>query len=1145
MVGVVDLTQEPTFALGAMRVHAAKRQVECGNTVESLEPRIMQVLVVLARNRGRVVSRQALIDSCWDGRIVVKDALNRCISAIRRLAETSAAFTITTVPRVGYLLEEVAAATTEAASRGKHERRYVTVLSCKLARGAGSTAAIDPEEWRSIGLDYLRIAQRAIEQFDGHLSAGAGHTLVAYFGFPRAREDAAECAVRAGLEIVARTEALNEHSGQRLRLSAQIGLHFGGVVAGRMPDGSTEMFGDASDVAAAIQAQAAAGSVVMSPAVLELVESRIQSEPQREIELDGSDVLLHRAVGTRSRLAGRTLRPVTTFVGRAEELRLLSTRFERAQSSGGQFVLVRGEPGIGKSRLTAELARRLRTDFETHSRTHRWIECGGSAVFANTPFHALTELLVEGMGLDSSDAAARIETLERVLDRAGLRLAEAVPLVAGLLHIPVPTHYPKPMFSPDQRRRRLFEVVLDWIFSASTEAPLVLVIEDLQWIDPSTLELVHMLAEQGAASPLLVVCTSRPEFEPTWAALSHHTVVDLPRLHSAETRELVRAATRAALEPDAVDVVTKRSDGIPLFAEELARLMLEPMSSPEPRVIPATLRDSLSARLDRLEEAKSVAQFCAVLGREFTYPLLRAISPLAESQLRAALTKLVRAELIIERGVPPEASYEFRHTLIQEAAYEALLKSDRRELHARVAKVIATDRPDVMATQPEVLARHWAAAGEIEHAIAAWTQAAKAARSRQAHREAEEAIKRALELLATLPESPERDVREMELVSDLGSAIQILRGDAAPEAIAALARCRALADKGGNIKRQIAVLLQACSQTLVAGNVRDAALLADQLVELAKRDGTDALLAPAHQIRFFAAHYCGDADNATQHYEAWRRIWAPGGQMLAYRVRDGLTFASLRALFAGDEGVARERLREAHECARSSADHYEIAGVLAYEAFMNILLEEFARAELAASESLSMCEDGRHGVLAAVARMALGRAWADRGRAPDGLALMRRAIADLIALDHWLPVPGIKYLYSEACVVDGRYAEALTSAEEGLSFNPHELAYRPAGLTARGMARFALGHSDLAARDYIHAIELAQRTNAKLHELKAATCLAELLRSKGEIQAARDVLQTIHAWFAGRMDMAAVRRASDLLQALDQAEPEVRANWTH
>lgn len=1128
---MVDLAQEPSFALGALHVHAAKRQVEYGASVETLEPRIMQVLVVLARHRGRVVSRQELIDACWDGRIVVKDALNRCISAIRRLSESYPAFTITTVARVGYVLEE--SASTQPESCGSAERRYVTIMCCKLVRAPGTAAPVDPEEWRAIVTDHRRTTQQLIEQFDGHVASAPGSVIVAYFGFPRASEDAAERAVRAALAIIDGIELFNKQSSHPLRLSARIGIHAGSVVASQTTDGTTELFGDAADVATSVQAHVAAGSVAITAAVLELVDDRVECEPYRDLELDGAHLLLHRVTAVRSRGRDRSLRPVHVFVGRERELQTLLDRFERTTTSQGQFILVRGEPGIGKSRLIAELQWLLRAD-GTGARRHRWIECGGAALFAHTPFHTLAEMLLEGLQLQAAEPSTKIDAIERALEDAGLRVVEAVPLIAGLLRVPLPAHYPTPIFSPDERRRRLFAVVLDWLVSASTAEPIILVVEDLHWVDPSTLELVHMLAEQGAHAPLLVVCTARSEFQPPWAARPHHTQLELPRLHRAETRALIRSATtHTELTADAVDAVIERSDGVPLFVEELARFMLEPAAHTQERAIPTTLRDSLCARLDRLDRAKRVVQLCAVLGREFSYQLLRAISTLSDAELRAALSKLADAELILELGVAPDARYRFRHTLIQDAAYEALLKSERRELHARVAAIICEQCPDIAASQPELLARHWTDAGETEHAIAAWTRAASAARARQAHREAEDATRHALALLATLPESAERDVREMELVSELGSALQILRGEAAPEAIAALARCRTLAEKGGNIKRQIAVLLQTASQTIVTGNVRDAALLADHVLELAKRDGSDASLAPAHQMRFFAAHYLGDHERADLHYAAWRRIWEPGGSMQSYRVRDGLTFASLRALFAGYEDVARERFREADAWARGTNDPYEIAGALAYESMMHIQLEEFARAEAAATESLAMCEERGLMTLAAIARTALGRAWTDRGRAPDGLALMQRGIGELIAFDHWLPVPGLKYMFSKACVVDGRYHEALVAADEGLRFNPHELAYRPEGLTTRGAAHYELGHIDLAVRDFIDAIELAQRTRARLSELRAATHLAQLLWARDEVQAARDVLQTIHAWFAGRETMIAVRRASELMQKLN------------
>jgi class 3 adenylate cyclase/tetratricopeptide (TPR) repeat protein len=1115
-----------------MQVRPAVREVQYGGTTQSLEPRIMQVLVVLARNRGRVVSRQDLSDACWDGRIVVDNALNRCIVAIRRLSEACAGFTITTVARVGYLLEESGAVVAEPVilTGPKHERRHVTVLSCDLVRPIGITTRLDPEDWRAVVTEYQRATAAAVDRLGGHIARGRRERVLAYFGFPRAREDAAERAVRAGLEIVASLRGVSAREGQETRVSVQIGIHAAVVVVGQNSAGAPEMFGEASEIASHVRSEAAADTVVITRAVRDLVADSITVEEDRALKLDGVDapVQLYRAVCVvakpRGRRASRELMP---FVGREEQTQLLVNRLNRARDASGQLVLLRGEAGIGKSRLVAEFKALVQDE------PHQWIECGGAALFGNTPFHAVAEMLQEALGWSDEDPAQRVQILEESLEQSGLRLTEAVPLIAEMLNLPIPPRYPPLMFAPDQRRKRLFAAVLGWIFAAARDQPLVLVIEDLHWLDPSTLELIQMLAEQCATARLLLVCTARPEFEPPWAWRGHHALVALNRLSNRETHALVAArAAGGELEPDAIDVVIQRSDGVPLFAEELMCLMLERNGRLGAREIPATLRDSLSERLDRLEHAKGVAQLSAVLGREFSYGLIRALSPMSDSELQSALTKLAEAELIYERGLPPEATYQFRHTLIQDAAYEALLKAERRELHARVARTFTDKFPALAVAQPELLARHWTDAGETENAIAAWTKAATAARSRQAHKEAEEGYRRALELLATLPESPERDVREMELVSDLGSALQILRGEAAPEAVAALARCRALAEKRGTITRQIAVLLQTCLQAMVTGNLRDAALLADQLIELAKREGSEESLAKAHQTRFFACYYLGDSEGAENHFAIWRKIWESGGYAQTYRVRDGLSYASIRALMSGRFDLARERFREASSYARKTGDRFEIAAARTYEAFLHIELAEFECAGAAASDGVSTSEELGFAVLAGIGRVALGCVWAHQDKTHDGVALMRRGVAELIKVDYRLPVPGLLYLLVEGLTLDGAFEDALVAVEDALSFNPQELAYRPEGLLARGNLRFKLGQTDLAVADFTDAIALAQKTGAKLFELRAATGFARLLHARGDSRAARDVLKPICDWFTTGAEVLPVQEAKVLLDEL-------------
>src|SRR5262249_33967536 len=360
----------------------------------------------------------------------------------------------------------------------------------------------------------------------------------------------------------------------------------------------------------------------------------------------------------------------------------------------------------------------------------------GEQFSANTPFHAVIQILDRGLGWSGDESKdERVGQLERSLELAGLKLGEAVPLIAEMLSLPIPEKYPPLMFAPDQKRRRLLANIATWVLNAARLQPMGNVLEDLHLVGPSTLELMQTLVEQAATAPLLLLYTARQEFRAPWPMRAHHVQITLNRLSERHTREMIAGvAARTALAKGVIDAVVKRTDGVPLFAEELTRLMLEGDGRRPAREIPVTLQDSLMARLDRLGPAKEVAQVGAVLGREFSYELLQAVSSMPEAELQAALTKLTDAELIYARGIAPEAQYQFKHALIQDAAYEALLKSSRKELHRRTAETLTQRFAAVAEVQPEVLARHFADAGDAKAAIAAWKKAGDAAEARRALR---------------------------------------------------------------------------------------------------------------------------------------------------------------------------------------------------------------------------------------------------------------------------------------------------------------------------------------------------------------------------------------------------------------------------
>ena len=650
----------------------------------------------------------------------------------------------------------------------------------------GSTeiaAQLDPEEWREIVSRYHRAAAASHHRFGGHVAQYLGDGVMAYFGYPEAHDNDAERAARAGLAILDAISKLNQPS-TRPELSARIGIDSGAVVVGASAGKDADVFGDTPNIAARVQAAAEPGTVVITDATHRLVSGLFVVDQLGAQALKGIErpVQLYRVIqpsGVRGRLeAAAATRGLTPFVGREDELRLLMSRWERALDGEGQVALIIGEAGIGKSRLVQRFHEQI------GGTPHTWIEARAGAFFQNTPFYPVTELLQQFLGGNGGKSAEeQLAQLERRLELAGLKPAETIPLIAPLLNLPLSDKYPPSSLSPEQQRRRLLATLVEWVLGAARAQPLVIATEDLHWADASTLELIQLLVEQGATARLLLLYTARPEFRAQWPPRAHYTQITLSRLSARNVRTMVEeVAARKAMSDETIATVIERTGGVPLFVEELTRAVLESGDAKlTGREIPVTLHDSLMARLDRLGPAKEIIQIGAVIGSEFSYELLHAVHPIAEENLQRALRNLADAELLYVRGIAPDATYQFKHALIRDAAYEALLKSRRKDLHRLVAQTISEKFPGLKAAQPELLARHWVAAGETEQAIAEWSRAGKAAEARNAFVETRESLQQALAQVNLLPESPQRDVRELELRRSLVEILLMTRGYNAPE----------------------------------------------------------------------------------------------------------------------------------------------------------------------------------------------------------------------------------------------------------------------------------------------------------------------------------------------------------------------------
>ena len=1017
------------------------------------------------------------------------------------------------------------------------ERRHLTVMFCDLVGTTEISALFDPEEWREIEADYLRASAEAIERFGGFVAKYLGDGVLAYFGWPEAHDNDAERAARAGLAILEGVAVLNQRDRQdrAAKVSVRVGIDSGTVVIGKGGGTDSEVFGDTANIASRVQSAADPDTVLVSASTNRLISGLFVVEERGAHQLKGiaQPVELYRIVrlsGVRSRLAASALRGLTPFVGRADEMELLWNRWERARDGEGQAVFIVGEAGIGKSRLVRQFRERLA------GTPHTWNECTGASYFQNTPFYPITDMLQQGFAHRGNQSdEAKIGQLENDLELAGLKLVEAVPLIAPMLNVPVGEKYSPLTLSPEQKRRRLLATLVGWLFGAARAQPIVMAVEDLHWFDASTLEVLQLLIEQGASSRLLLLSTARPEFQAAWTQRTHHTHLTLNRLIARDVRALVgQVVSTKALSGDAIDQVIERTGGVPLFVEELTRAVLETGDAkPTAHQIPATLHDSLMARLDRLGPAKEVAQIASVVGREFSYELLLAVSAMPEGDLQSALAKLGDAELIYARGIPPEATYSFKHALIQDAAYEALLKSRRRELHRRVAVAMTGKFLALPEIQLEVVARHWTDAGETEKAIAAWRKAGDAGFKRYAFKEAENAYRRVLDLIRAQVESRERDAQELELMNRLVPVLQLAKGWAAPEAAEAISYTRSLAEKADNLAQILMQMVGAFVSNLSRGDLPAASALAAQISDLSMREGSPAVLGLARVGEVSTRYFRGDLSGAEDHFLAGAGLFQIAGERFPTSVASGFGFGSHVAWMLGRADIARDRIRRAVAGATELKSPFELAYAHYLAAMLHLFAREFVDARTAAAESVALSDEYGIQQYSAGSRVFLGLAEAALGRPDYGMPIINLGLEGLKGSGALVAMTLYLSWVAMAQSLDGNMPEALATIEKALQVNPEELVWRPDAIRIRGELQLRLGHADQAEADFRDAIALAQKIGAKAWELRAAMSLVRMLKARGDLTAARDLLAPLYASFTEGFDTMDLKDAKALLKELD------------
>ncbi len=668
-----------------------------------------------------------------------------------------------------------------------------------------------------------------------------------YFGYPAAHEDDAQRAVRAGLGIVAELPQLNARLPHPVQV--RIGIHTGLVVVGEIGGGSKReqlALGETPNIAARLQGEAEPDTVAVSVDTQRLIEGFFVCQALGSHTFKGlsQSMLVYRVQqesGVQSRLEVAVSRGLTPLVGREQEVGLLVERWEQAKEGMGQVVMLGGEAGIGKSRLVQELKERVAG--EPHTR----LEFRCSPYYQNSALYPVIEHLQRLLQFKREDAPVeKLNKLEGTLELYEFSLSEVVPLFAALLSLPLPDRYTPLTLTPQRQKQKTLEALVAWLQKEAERQPVLLIVEDLHWVDPSTLEFLGFLVDQRPRAHMLMLLTFRPEFIPPWDTRSQVTRLTLNRLASKQVEAIVESvAGSKTLPAEVVQQVVSKTDGVPLFVEELTKTVLESgllkegeghyeLAGPlPPLAIPATLHDSLMARLDRLAAVREVAQLGATLGREFTYELLQAVSLLDGRILQTELARLVDAELLVQRGLPPQARYSFRHALIQDTAYQSLLKSKRQQYHQQIAQVLEARFSETTETQPELLAHHYTEAGFREQAIAYWQQAGQRAVERSANAEAVSHFTKGLELLKALPDTAERTQHELALQISLGAPLTMAKGYATPEVEKTYARARELCQQVGETPQLLPALLGLWRFYLVRGELQTAHELGEQVLRVA------------------------------------------------------------------------------------------------------------------------------------------------------------------------------------------------------------------------------------------------------------------------------------------------------------------------
>jgi predicted ATPase/class 3 adenylate cyclase len=1026
------------------------------------------------------------------------------------------------------------------------------VLFCDLADSSMLASHLDPEELRDVILSYQDACTSAIRRFEGSISRYVGDGILALFGYPRAHEDDAERAVLAALDIVSTVAALRVPGGAvgdrplAVRVSIATGLVVVGDLIGEGASEEEAVLGETPNLAARLQGLASPNSVVLAAGTRSLIGERFECVDLGTHSLKGFagpvrawQARAPRSTGNRFEVAQRVR--ATPLVDREETLHWLRGLWREVECSCGRVAVLAGEAGIGKSRVVVALREQIVG--AQYASLH--YQC--SPHYVNTALHPVITYIERAAGIGREDTpAVKLEKLSTwVGDSHGT--GDAVPLLGTLLSMPPDARYPLPAMSPQRQKERTFELLFGFLQQMAAAWPVPVVFEDVHWMDPTTQEFLALVVERVRGLRALVVITCRQNFSPPWKDQPHVEHRELKKLAPEDAIELVERVAGQRLPRSMIEQVVSRTDGVPLFIEELTKAVVDSSLTDRKNesglnlaaplhTIPSTLQDSLMARLDQLGPAKAIAQVAGVIGREFSYELLEAVTPLPANRLREGLLLLERSELVYAQSAAPVASYAFKHALVQEAAYQSLLRSRRRELHLSIAQALESHFPQTTRDTPELVAHHWTEAGNAERAVAAWVAAGERASQRSEYREAIGHLRRGLALISQLADGDARRDRELALLLALGPALIMIEGAGAHEVSALYARALELCEGTPPSAPHFVAHWGWWRASMNHGMGRERA---DRLLALARNLGEPALLVQAHHCQWATLYMLGAHSECCRHVEAGLDLYDPerhSAHAALYGGHDARVCAlGERALACWMLGNPSEALGHAHS-ALAWAEEVRHVGSRAHAMDYALVLQKFRRdardVQLRAGELIEFADEQKLRVHRA--KGALFRGWA-RATLEDvqaGLSEMRGGMVSLLEVDTPGDVTVYYEMLAEICGRAGLLEEGLRAVGDGFAVaERHGIVFWNAELyRRRGELQLALGDRSAAAASFQDALTCAHGHGARSLELRAAVSLARLPLEQGKT-AAGSSLKPIYETFGEGFDTPDLTEARQLLEA--------------